>query len=377
MKLSFVTHSFPPEDRPLASVGGMQRVAVELDEALGRRSDIEYRRFALRSSWKWVHVRTPFFLAGLLFRLRRMIHRGEADVIVFSSMVSASLAVLLRGSLDRHGVKAAAIVHGQDVTLPNPIHQRLVPRVFAALDLVMPVSHATGEACTRRGLDPTKLAVVHNGVDVRRFEASITREVRDRARAIRDHLGGADAAPLLLASVGRQVERKGFVWFLEHVMPELPDHIHYLMAGDGPEAEAIENAIRRGGLGDRIRRLGRVTEEELLALYEAADLFIMPNIPVPGDMEGFGIVMLEAGMCGVPTIAARLEGIREVITEGRNGHFVESGDAGGFIRRITVIDRDREALAELSQRTRRHVRETFGWDTVAANYVSELERVTG
>jgi len=409
MKLTFVTHSFPPEDRPLASVGGMQRVAVELDDALRRRDDINYRVLALRSSWKWVHVRTPLFLIGLIFRLRRLIRRDETDVILFSSMVSASLAVFLRGVLRSHNVGAATIVHGQDVTLPKPIYQRWVPRVFSALDLVMPVSGATGQACTERGLDPSKLAVVHNGVDVQRFEASITDEVREQARALRAETGAGGAgtgsdtadnpaaqtdgavpaenpaaqtatttrhtAPLLLASVGRQVERKGFAWFIEHVMPALPEHIHYLMAGDGPQAEAIEEAIRGGVLGARVRRLGRVSEEELLALYVAADLFIMPNIPIPGDMEGFGIVMLEAGMCGAPTIAARLEGIREVITEGRNGYFVESGDADGFIRRITEMDRDREALAELSNTTHRHVRDTFGWDTVASNTISELRRL--
>lgn len=373
MNLTFVSHSFPPVDRPLASVGGMQRVSVELDEALRRRTDIEYRVLALRSSWKWVHVRTPFFLIGVVVRLRRLIRSGETDVILFSSMVSASLAVLIRGALDRHGVKAAAVVHGQDVTLPNPIYQRMVPRVFASLDLVMPVSRATGEACTRRGLDASKFAVVHNGVDSRRFEASITAEVQDRADALRDGLTGD--SPLLLASVGRQVERKGFAWFIEHVMPVLPEHIHYLVAGDGPEAEAIEDAIHRSGLGHRVRRLGRVTEKDLLALYQAADLFIMPNIRVEGDMEGFGIVMLEAGMSGVPTIAARLEGIREVVTEGRNGYFAESGDADGFIRLISRLDGDRDALAELSASTNRHVRETFRWDTVASNYVEQLKRL--
>ncbi|NNF03333.1 MAG: glycosyltransferase family 4 protein [Rhodothermales bacterium] len=378
MKLTFVTHSFPPKDRPLASIGGMQRVALELDEELARREDIEYRSLALRSSWKWVHVRTPLFLVGLVFRLRRMIRRGETDVILFSSMVTASLAVFLRGTLDRYGVRAAAIVHGLDVTFPNPIYQRWVPRVLRALDLVMPVSEATGEVCTARGLDPAALRVVHNGVDVRRFEASITDEVRESARSYRADLPTEPGAPppLLLASIGRQVERKGFTWFIERVMPGLPGHIHYAMAGDGPEADAIERAIDSRGLAGRVRRLGRISEADLLALCVAADLFVMPNIPVSGDMEGFGIVMLEAGMCGTPTIAARLEGIREVVEGGRNGYFVEPGDADGYIRRITELDADRDTLSRLSDSTRRHVRETFGWEKVASNYVDALRKLS-
>ncbi|MDA0379529.1 MAG: glycosyltransferase family 4 protein, partial [Bacteroidetes bacterium] len=120
MRLLFVTHSFSPPGRPLSNVGGMQRVAMELDAALGRmdRPDLVYDIIKLEASWSWIHVRILPFLVSAWFSLRRRIRRGEVDVILFSSMVTASLAVSLRPLMDRHGVRAAAIVHGQDVTKP-------------------------------------------------------------------------------------------------------------------------------------------------------------------------------------------------------------------------------------------------------------------
>ncbi|MEQ9103411.1 MAG: glycosyltransferase family 4 protein [Rhodothermales bacterium] len=388
MNILFVTHSFPPPDRPLDNVGGMQRVAFELDAALRRQvargdASFSYETRALVSSWRWVHVKVVPFLFGTWRLLARQIRRRDVDVVVFSSMVTAALAVPLSGLLRKHGVATAAIVHGQDVTKPVRAWQGLVSRVFEAVDVVMPVSGATGEACVERGLPPEKVAVVHNGVDLDRFNAVLdrlaargTRISADRARLNESSAESTDASPLLLCSVGRQVKRKGFAWFIRNVMPALPPHVHYWLGGDGPEHDDIQAAIRETGLEARVRLLGRLDEDELIDLYRCSDLFIMPNIPVPGDMEGFGIVMLEAGLSGLPTVAARLEGIREVITPGENGYFVESGDAAGFADRISALDADRSALADLSERTVGHVRSTFGWDAVAGNYLAVLSRVS-
>ena len=374
MRLLFVTHSFSPPGRPLSNVGGMQRVAMELDAALRRspRNGLAYDIIKLEASWSWIHVRIVPFLISTWFSLRRRIRRGEVDVVLFSSMVTASLAVSLRPLMDRHGVKAAAIVHGQDVTKPVAAYQRFVPRVFAALDAVMPVSGPTGEACVARGLPADKVHVVHNGVQLDRFAPFA---MPAGARAPHPFRSSLPADALLLCSVGRQVKRKGFAWFIENVMPQLPSHVHYWLGGDGPEGEAIQSAIETAGLQDRVRLLGRLGNAELTEIYQAADLFVMPNIPVEGDMEGFGIVMLEAAINGLPTVAARLEGIREVITDDQNGWFVESGDVAGYVERINSLDGDRDALAALSARSRDHVARTFGWDAVASHYLDAVHQL--
>lgn len=377
LRILFVTHSFPPPDRPLDNIGGMQRVAFELHAALQGRLDagdesFEYEVHALVSSWRWVHVRIVPFLLRTWMLLSR---RRNVDVVLFSSMVTAALAVPLKRRLSKRGIKTAAIVHGQDVTKPVAAYQSFVPTVFAALDAVMPVSAATGEQCVARGLPPERVSVVHNGVDVARFDSMLARLESSPGRMAHERRALPDGA-LLLCSVGRQVPRKGFAWFIRNVMPELPPHIHYWLGGDGPQRDDIQAAIAETGLDGRVRMLGRLNEEELVDVYRSSDLFVMPNIPVAGDMEGFGIVMLEAGLCGLPTIAAHLEGIREVIEPGQNGWFVPSGDVAGYVARILELDADRPELEALSTRTASHVRRTFAWDTVAANYVRALSRLS-
>jgi phosphatidylinositol alpha-1,6-mannosyltransferase len=283
-------------------------------------------------------------------------------------MVTASLAVRLRRRLP--GVVLVTITHGQDVTMPVGLYQQFVPKVFAALDAVFPVSRATGAACVERGCDPVRVHVVPNGVDPDRFSPVPEGKRHERLRAaFPEGAGHLTDKALILCSVGRQVQRKGFHWFIDHVMPDVPDDVQYWLAGEGPMGEVIQETIHRHGLEQRVQLLGRVTEEQLEALYQGADLFIMPNIMVPGDMEGFGVVMLEAGLCGLPALGARLEGIQDVITDTENGHLVASGNAGAFAELIIHYHRDRAALADLGRKARRYTLDTFTWPAVARRYV--------
>ena len=169
--------------------------------------------------------------------------------------------------------------------------------------------------------------------------------------------------------------RKGFAWFVEHVMPELPGNTHYCLAGSGPEAEHILAAVDNRRLNHRVHLLGSISDGDLLTLYRSADLFIMPNTKLPGTMEGFGVVMLEAGLCGLPTVAAHLEGIHDVIREGTNGHLVKSGNASAFVRAITRYYHGRARLERLAGGTRRYSRE-FAWPAIVRRYVSALRSIS-
>lgn len=362
----------------MENVGGMQRVALKLHESLDERAargdDLAYDSILLRSAWRTLHAKVPFFLASAAGRIARAAWRNSVDVVLFSSMVTAALAVPLRGLLRRRDVKTAAIVHGLDVTKPVAPYQWFVPTVFDALDAILPVSRATRQACLDRGATPDRLCVVPNGIDVDRFQAPTSRT--EARAALEEGLDAPAPAPppdgLLLCSVGRQVKRKGTAWFVDAVMPTLPDDVHYWIAGDGPQLAPIRDAVERHDLGDRVRILGRISNENLARLYRGSDLFVMPNVPVEDDMEGFGIVLLEAGQCGTPAVAARLEGIQDVITDGVNGHLVTPEDPGAFVEAIQQYRRAPDALDAAARRAVEHTEQTFGWPAVASTYVSTL-----
>lgn len=376
MRLVYVSHSFPPADRPLANVGGMQRVATGLYDALTARNDLDLTGVLLRTSWTMTHVRIPYFLPYVALRLLRLSRSGPPGVVLYSSMVTAWTAPFVGDVLRRRGWRLAAIAHGLDVTTPFAPYQRmLVPRVFGALDRLLPISRATADACVARGADPDRLVVVPNGIEPDRLAMPSLAE-RTAVRASLESLTGPlpeDA--LVLLSVGRHVRRKGFAWFAAEVMPRLPERVVWLLGGEGPETEAVREAIAAHGLDQRVRLVGRVDEARLRDLYRAADVFVMPNRPVAGDMEGFGVVMIEAGLAGTPTVGADLEGIPDVITPGENGVLVPSGDAAAFAREIAALDADRSALARLRISTAAAVRRRFAWPAVADRYVEALAAI--
>src|SRR5690606_21320998 len=119
----------------------------------------------------------------------------------------------------------------------------------------------------------------------------------------------------------------------------------------------ILEAARANGVLSRVHLLGRVSEQQLTSVYRGSDLFVMPNVPIPGDMEGFGVVMLEAGANGLPTVGSDLEGIKDVIMPGSNGHLVPTENPEAFRAVVTHYVNDRDALNAASLRAERHVLE--------------------
>lgn len=384
----------------------MQRLAQELLSALERRGDLEVTQLLLRTSWRATHLRTPMFMASLLWRIPRLVRARGTDLILFSSVVTASTAILLRRLLPNPPAMAA-VAHGLDVTMPVALYQRLIPRVFGALDGVLAISRAAGDACVERGLDPARLLVPGVGV----LDGSAPLPAEDRAGAsgslqegrgaresfedrrgarqsLRDQSVARDSLlswlrsrarlvpsdGFLLLSVGRHVERKGFHWFARQVMPLLPADTHYLLTGKGPMTPAIQRAIGAAGLEGRVHLLDRVTQEELSRLYLGADLFVMPNLPVAGDMEGFGLVLVEAALSGLPAVAADLEGIRDVVSPGVNGTLVESGNAGAFVEAIASY-RAAQVRREAGARAREFALKQFNWDLVGERYAQALRQL--
>ena len=151
---------------------------------------------------------------------------------------------------------------------------------------------------------------------------------------------------------------------------KLPDNYIYVIAGFGPEQEQIEKIIWKFNLTDRVYLLGHISEEEKKCLYQISDLFIMPNISVKDDQEGFGIVALEAGSYGLPIIATDIEGIKDAILDGKTGRLIKEGDNQAFLEAIMSHNVDASAIWDL-------VVSNFNCTTIIKRYISEFEKMVG
>jgi phosphatidyl-myo-inositol dimannoside synthase len=370
LKILYISHSHPPKNQPLESVGGMQNVSVQLVDALVKNEQVELRTIIQRAPSKGIGIATTIFLFKLLSLIPKAVREFNPDVILFSSMVTAGVIPFLGNNIDKPMV---TINHGLDVTLPFWVYQKYIPAVFNKLNGVISVSHATRLACIERGMHPEKGVVLPNGLDRRK-----TSNLPDKEAARKKLMEQFGIKPIgegfLLLTVGRQVKRKGHAWFIREVLPRLKHKVDYLVIGDGPEFENIKDEADKSELKDAIFLTGRQPEEILKSAYSGADLFVMPNIPVDGDMEGFGIVLLEANQAGVPAIASDLEGIQDVIEQGINGYRIPHGKPELFAQKIDLVLENE--LGRLSESSKKYVLDRFSWETVIKEYVNFLNEVS-
>jgi phosphatidylinositol alpha-1,6-mannosyltransferase len=369
VRVLYISHTLPPRNAILENEGGMQRVSRQLVDQWAKDDEIELFTEAVNVSGRGlVGLQTTFFLIKLLISLPQKVHSLKVDLILFSSMVTASLAYFLQNRIDRPMI---TINHGRDVTLNNAVYQKFVPHVFKAIDGVISVSRATRQECIQRGMKPEGGVALPNGFDLAMMDDLPGKYA---ARSIlKDQFDIDFTQKKVLLTVGRQVKRKGHDWFIRKIFSKLPANVLYLVVGDGPESVKLKKLVKQHGLQNRIFLLGRQPDRLLKLAYKASDIFIMPNIPVEGDMEGFGIVLLEANLAETPVVASDLEGIKDVVMNGQNGQTVTPLQAGEFAE--TACKLLNSDLEDLGKKARHYVQQNFGWERVSKRYLDYLRTV--
>ena len=124
-----------------------------------------------------------------------------------------------------------------------------------------------------------------------------------------------------------------------------------------------------------VYHLGRVSFEDLMSLYSLADLFVMPNIPVEGDQEGFGLVALEASVRGTWVVASGIEGITEAVIEGANGTLLPPEDPDRWVAKIReLLSMPQQELAEWGRRGQSYTTDHFSWGRMVDGYKAVFDR---
>jgi phosphatidyl-myo-inositol dimannoside synthase len=338
----FVTRKFPP------SVGGMESLAAGVWRSMvAARPDsvLIAHGGSNRALVRWMPI--------ALLRLLRAIRRREVELVLTGdALMFAVASPLLRVFRVRH----ATMIMGLDVTYEHRLYRAVVHPLLRRAERVIAISEATAERAREVGVPDNRLTVLRLGVDA--APSSIADRESLRAR-LHEQLRLSESDVVLLG-LGRLVPRKGASWFTEAVLPQLPGNVHYVVAGDGPEAATVEALARSAGVSDRVHLLGRVDDEQRELLMRGADLFVQPNIAVPGDMEGFGLVTIEAAMRGTPVVAADLEGIKDAVVDGQTGLLLPSGAAQAWVERLSTLLADVPALREVGAAYEQRTRELYG-----------------
>lgn len=174
----------------------------------------------------------------------------------------------------------------------------------------------------------------------------------------------APGDPLRLLFIGRLVERKG-VRFLLDALGRTDSSVTLTVVGDGPLRGALEAHAAALGLGGRVEFTGAVTSSHLTERLENADALVLPAVEDrKGDVEGLGVVLIEALAHGRPVIASASGGIVDVVKDGETGLLVPPADAAALADAIERFRTDPALAARLAESGRSHVADVFSWEGI-------------
>ncbi len=353
MKILFISHTYPPIK------GGVETQNYELFTALSKTQDC---KLLANRNRKLI----PLFLSYVTLRAVLTMHKY--DVLLLGSGLLGTTGWFVKKLTQKPVV---IVTHGLDLTYTKSWYQKLWVKIFIpSADKLIAVGNETVRAGVKRNIPEEKFVFIPNGIDTEKYFAPHSRE--ELAKILKFDI--ADKNVLLTS--GRLARRKGVAWFIRNVLPKLDEKIVYAVAGDGPDRQNVLDAIKETGLEKRVFMLGRVSDEIRDTLFNTCDLFIQPNIKIKGDMEGFGISVIEAVSCQLPVVVSELEGLKDAIKNGENGFLVEPENPEAYVSKINSLLTDETYRKEFGQKSRQYVLDNYQWKNIAEKYIKEISSVS-
>jgi phosphatidyl-myo-inositol dimannoside synthase len=267
--------------------------------------------------------------------------------------------LLLGPRLKQRGISYAVMVHGAELIAPGAI-PGMSSKIAAALrdaDLILPVSNYTAQELRalldKHALPHPPIASLRPRVDLDRFSPGVP------TAAIRTRFELPDKAPIVL-SLGRLVPRKGLdrlIVAMRGVRSTLPSAV-LVIAGRGPQ----ERRLHRLASGDKgVIFVGAVTDGDAAALYAAADVFAMPVADrwLGLEIEGLGVVLLEAGAAATPCVTGRSGGTPEAVIDRETGFVIDARRGPELEQKIAWLLANPIDAARMGVWARSHVRREF------------------
>lgn len=242
-------------------------------------------------------------------------------------------------------------------------------------DRVMAISSFTVHQLKKMGVDPDRISLAFPAVDSHYFHPQIN------AAAFRSGLGSQNDK--ILVTISRLSERKGqaeVIRVLPRVLAHVPE-LRYVMIGPDPKNHSpkLLELAKTLGIENHVTYLGAIDEADIPKAYAACDVFVMAahEVPETKDIEGFGMVFLEANACGKPVIGGRAGGTVDAIEDGKSGLLVDATNPDELAHAIITLLTDSEYAQQLGHYGRERVVERFNWDKTVSDVkqaVSEVAR---
>jgi len=350
----FVSNDFPP------AYGGIQRLIFRLAEqmSLSDRETIVVApnlegsravddRLPYRVLRYAIAPFKPLMIVSIAYSYVKALRLARTRATIASIWWPAGFAVAIVPGIFRGPF--IVLAHGSEIA----------PSVGGLRRLLMRFVYAQASAVLTNSRFTTGLL---NSVGVRRNVRGFPMGVDFR------HIALARTTYPTILSVGRLVKRKGFDKTIEAVARLSTDFptLRYEIIGDGPQARELRELAQKFGVLERIDFLGSVEDAQMWEAYGRAWCFSLPTRNVEDDVEGFGIVYLEAAMAELPSIGGTGSGAVDAIVDGVTGFLVDGTSVDEITGALRKLLEDRALAENLGREARRRAETEFTWANAAA-----------
>ena len=305
----------------------------------------------------------PFFFLGQCLAIIKLLKQYPVKVIHAHWLIPQGILALMAKKISKNKPAILCTSHGGDLYgLNDPISKAIKRYVIKNVDAMTVVSSAMQDEIKKLVPEATLPTIAPMGTDLKHLftpDDSVCRKLNQ------------------LLFVGRLVEKKGLKYLLQ-AMPEIlkkyPD-THLNIAGTGPEQSNLKAQAKQLNIVKNISFLGRLSHQELVKEYREATLAVFPFIQAKnGDIEGLGLVMIEAMGCGCPVFASDIPAVRDVIVDGETGVLMNPGKAYLISKKILeIIENPKKALT-ISKQGREEVIKEFSWEISFAKYTKIIKK---
>lgn len=247
-----------------------------------------------------------------------------------------------------------------------------VRKIFKEAEGGIANSNFTKELMAKLGLAMNKIGVVYPGVEIEEFKPGLSPESIRKKYNI-------PQGKFILLSISRLVPRKGFdlvIRALPKILEKFPWTV-YLIGGKGEDEPRLRAMVKKYNLQKAVQFLGFVEDRDLPFLYNLADVFLMPSrfIKKEGDVEGFGMVFLEAGACECPVIGGNSGGIPEAIINGKTGFLVNPESPKDLARKVIRLLEDEKLRKKMGEAGRKRASQEFNWERITKNFQFSISNI--
>jgi phosphatidyl-myo-inositol dimannoside synthase len=376
MGILIISWNFPPRR------GGIEYVVSHLCAGLRKKHSVRvitgqapFPQPAEEDVFRAPYSGLISFSLYTLWRGARLLLRSPNTKVIFGGSVMVTPLVLILARM--FGRKAVVQAHGLDVIYANRFYQAICVRWLRFCDRIVANSRYTAFLVAQKRVHQEIISVIPPGVQAESFTGPANVD------AIKKEFGLQGKQTILF--VGRLARRKGVREFIENsfakIVKKIPN-VCFVVVGDNPSESLthhddmfgqIKPALFATGLLNHVQLRGALDDDEVIQLYQACDVVVLPALVSTDDTEGFGIVLLEAAAAGKPAVATRVGGIPDAVEDGKSGILVDPGDYERLSQTLIDLLSNETARSTMGAYAQERIREVFSWNRVIGQYEKAVE----